>query len=296
MNGQGRMNGSRRGFWLALLLVMPLGAGAAQATRTHKDVIYATVNGIPLALDLYLPANERRPPLVIYLHGGAWTSGSKLQYPSFLVERGFAVASLDFRSTNDAPFPGNTLDIKAGIRFLRAKAAEYGYRAERIALVGASSGGHLAALVGVTNGHPELEGRLGDHADESSDVQAIVSYFGASNLTTILAQSTPAGLEVRVPALKRLLGGAPEEMAELARLASPVFHVDRGDPPLMLLHGDQDAQMPINQAHELEGAYRKTGLFVEFMVLHGVGHVGDPFFQGEPVERVVSFLHRTIGR
>jgi acetyl esterase/lipase len=269
-------------------------AHAADGVRDVKDLVYALPGGRPLALDLHLPAGNKAPPLVVYLHGGAWQNGNKSQYPAFLVDRGFAVASLDFRSTNDAPFPANLHDIKAGIRFLRAKAKDYGYRAERIAVMGASSGGHLAALAGVTNGSAEHEGREGDHVDQSSGVQAIVSYFGASNLTTILAQSTPGGLEIRVPALQKLFGGTAEQKVQLAKLASPVFHVDRRDPPLMLLHGDQDAQMPINQSHELDGAYKKLELDATFEVLHGVGHVGDPFFTGEPMTKAVKFLRRTL--
>jgi acetyl esterase/lipase len=280
---------------LAALASIAAGTATAQQARSFKDVVYATPNGKPLALDLYLPANVQRPPLVVYLHGGAWKDGDRAQYPAFLVARGFAVASLDFRSTNVAPFPANVHDIKAGIRFLRAKASEYGYRAERIALAGASSGAHLANEVGVTGGNAALEGTLGDYPAQSSRVQAIVSYFGASNLTTILAQSTPFGVSVREPALVLLLGALPDKVPDLARLASPVFHVDQGDPPLLLFHGDQDAQMPINQSHELQGAYGKLGLDVDFMVVHGVGHVGGPFFEGEPVERVVKFLQRTIG-
>jgi dipeptidyl aminopeptidase/acylaminoacyl peptidase len=88
----------------------------------------------------------------------------------------------------------------------------------------------------------------------------------------------------------------PEQAKELAQLASPVAHVDRGDPPLLLLHGDQDPQMPINQAHELEGAYKQLGLDVDFDVLHGAAHGGDRFFSPEPLERALAFLRRTIGR
>jgi acetyl esterase/lipase len=277
------------------LASLALTARAADGPRDIKDIIYAQAGSTALALDLHLPAGAKAPPLVVYLHGGAWQNGNKSQYPAFLAQRGFAVASLDFRSTNEAPFPANIHDIKAGIRFLRANAREYGYRTERIAIVGASSGGHLAALAGVTGGNAELEGTLGNHPEQSSKVQAIVSYFGASNLTTILSQSTPAGIEVRAPALQKLFGGSPEQKATLARLASPVFHVDAGDPPLLLLHGDQDAQMPINQMHELDGAYAAAGLEAETMVLHGVGHDGGPFFQGAPVDRVVSFLKRALG-
>jgi acetyl esterase/lipase len=269
---------------------------AAGAARDVPNLTYARVADRELQLDLHLPANVAHPPLVVYLHGGAWTSGSKDQYPAFLVQQGFAVASLDFRSTNDAPFPANVHDIKAGIRFLRARAADYGCRVDRIAVAGASSGGHLAALVGVTNGNGELEGSEGEYPGQSSAVQAIVSWFGASNLTTILAQSTPGGLEVRIPALRRLFGGSPEQKPELARLASPVFHVDGKDPPLLLLHGDQDAQMPINQMHELDGAYARAGLKARTLVLHGVGHDGGPFFQGAPADSVGAFLHEALGR
>jgi len=281
---------------LAVILFCCNGQGtAADAPRDFKDVVYATVGGTALALDVHLPQGVRKPPLVVFVHGGAWTTGNKGPYPAFLVDRGFAVASLDFRSSNDAQFPADVHDIKAGIRFLRAKASEYGYRADRIAVVGASSGGHLAALVGVTNGDKTLEGTEGDYLQESSSVQAIVSYFGASDLTTILAQSTPRGLEVREPALKRLLGDTPDKVPGLAKLASPIFHVDRDDPPIMLLHGDQDTQMPLNQVYELQWAYEQAGKHANVLILHGVDHEAGPFFKGDPVERVVAFLKRSIG-
>jgi len=287
-----------RGQVASACLSLALAGGAmaaAEPARHVTDLVYATVDGRSLGLDLHLPAGVRHPPLVVFVHGGAWTTGSKTQYPTFLLERGFAVASLDFRSSSEAPFPANVFDIKAGIRYLRAKAPGYGYRTDRIAIVGASSGGHLAALVGVTNGLPALEGAEGDYRDQSSGVQAIVSYFGASDLTTILAQSTPLGLGVRDPALKRLLGAAPDQVPELARLASPIFHVGRDSPPIMLLHGDQDRQMPLNQLYELQWAYEQAGRHAEVMILHGVDHDAGPFFRDAPVERVVRFLKRTIG-
>jgi acetyl esterase/lipase len=269
-------------------------ANAADAARHFTDVVYATVNGKTLGLDLHLPAGVAHPPLLIFVHGGAWMNGNKAQYPAFLMQRGFAVASLDFRSSNEAPFPADVFDIKAGIRFLRAKAATYGYRTDRIAIIGASSGGHLAQLVGVTNGLPSLEGTEGDYRDQSSSVQAIVSYFGASDLTTLLAQSTPVGLKVRDPALKQLLGAAPDQVPDLAKLASPIFHVDRRSPPILLMHGDQDTQMPLNQVYEMQWAYEQAGLHAEVLILHGVDHDAVPFFKDQPVERAVKFLKHAI--
>ena len=139
-----------------------------------------------------------------------------------------------------------------------------------------------------------MEGNIGDHLGQSSAVQAIIDYYGPTNFMTILDQSTPHGLSVRVPALDRLIGGRPEDVPELARLASSVNHVNPGDPPLLLFHGDQDPQVPINQSHELHGAYRRTGLPVTFFVVHGAAHGGPEFFEPEPLREAVSFLRRTL--
>ncbi|HUQ52854.1 MAG TPA: alpha/beta hydrolase [Gammaproteobacteria bacterium] len=273
-------------------------SGAAAAPTVQADIQYATTpTGEPLRLDLYTPQSGSGAPLVVWVHGGAWENGNKSAMPlAPVIERGFAVASLDFSPASKAPFPGQVHEIKAAIRFLRAQAKHYGYDASRIAIAGASSGAHLADVVGTSNGVRELEGTLGDHDSESSAVHAIVSYFAATNLTTILAQSTPFGLGVREPALKRLLGAAPKDAEQLARLASPVFQVDRSDPPLLLLHGDQDPQMPINQSHELEGAYEKLGLDAKLIVVHGAAHGGDAFYSPENVQRVVEFLSAQLDR
>lgn len=266
----------------------------AQKINAYKDLPYATVDGKALRLDLYMPQGVPSPPLVVWVHGGAWTSGDKDSVPPVFVQAGIATASVDFRQSTDAKFPAQVHDIKAAIRFLRASASQYGYRTDRIAISGSSSGGHLAALVGVTNGVAALEGKEGDHLDQSSAVQAILDYYGPTNFMTILAQSTPHGLSVRVPALARLIGGRPEAVPELARLASPVQHVGPGDPPLFMLHGDQDPQVPINQSHELQGAYQRAGLPVTFYVVHGAEHGGPEFFEPEPLKQAIAFLQKTL--
>jgi acetyl esterase/lipase len=274
---------------VAAALVSALPA-TAQPVKKTADIEYVRIGDKALQLDLYQPDGVANAPLLVWVHGGAWEAGSKSPMPATaLVEHGYAIASVDFRPASAAVFPGQVHDLKAAIRFLRATAATYGYDAERIGILGASSGAHLAVLVATTHGSAELEGTLGEHGDESSAVQAIVSYFGASNLTTILAQSTPFGVGIRTPALKRLLGALPEENVTLARLASPVFHVDANDPPLLLLHGDQDPQMPINQSHELPGAYEQLGLMAVFIVLHGAAQGGDAFFAPHTVESVAAF-------
>jgi acetyl esterase/lipase len=263
--------------------------------NVRRDIEYARVGEHALKLDLYLPPNPDHPALIVWVHGGAWRSGSKASMPlSSLVARGYAVASVEYRLTPVAPFPAQIHDLKAAVRYLRARADDLGIDGRRFAVAGGSAGGHLAALLGVTNGDLALEGTVGEHAGTSSDVQAIVSFYGMSNLTTILSQSTPHGLKVRVPALELLLGGQPEDKPELARLASPVFHVDARDPPLLLLHGDQDPQAPINQSHELQGAYEKVGCPVEFVVVHDAGHGGERFYDEPRTKIAAEFLGRYL--
>jgi acetyl esterase/lipase len=270
-------------------------AAVPEGVTLIDDVRFASVDGRDLLFDLYMPADVVAPPLLVWVHGGGWSRGTHNRVSTFaFVEAGYALASVEYRLSGVAPFPAQIHDIKGAIRFLRAQAGAYGYDTERIGILGVSAGAHLAILAATTNGDSELEGAIGGNLDQSSDVVAVVSYFGASNLTTILAQSTPFGLNVRVPALTGLYGGPPDERTDLARLASPVFHVDASDPPLLLLHGDQDPQMPINQSHEIHSAYKDLGLDVHFEVVHGAGHGGGAFFDAERTALVRAFLDRTL--
>jgi len=135
----------------------------------------------------------------------------------------------------------------------------------------------------LTNGEPFYEGQIGDHRDQTSSVQAILDLYGPTNLLTILDQSSIHGYKVRAPALALLLGGDVGAVPDLARQASPVHQVDHTDPPLLIIHGDQDLQVPINQSHELIGAYESHGLHATFKVVHGGGHGGmnSPVFLDE---------------
>jgi acetyl esterase/lipase len=280
---------------LAGLVLFSIASRAGESNRwtVIRDREYAQAGEQSLKLDLHIPRGKLRPPLIVWVHGGAWRSGSKNSMPlGNLVEDGYAVASVDYRLSPQAKFPAQIHDLKAAIRFLRGHSRQWSVPSKKIVIAGDSAGAHLAAVVGVSNGHPELEGDVGNDRAESSDVQGIISFYGAANLTTILKQSTPHGLNVRVPALDLLLGGQPDDLPALARLASPVFHVDGRDPPLLLLHGDQDPQMPINQSHELCGAYKKVNAPVQFEVVHGAAHGGAAFYDEERLTVVKKFLRR----
>jgi acetyl esterase/lipase len=268
---------------------------ALHAGEVRSDIPFARVGDVDLKLDLHLPDGAPKPPLIVYVHGGAWRAGSREDVPiAGLLERGFAIASVDYRLSTQARFPAQIHDIKAAIRFLRAKADELRLNTTRIAIIGSSAGGHLAALVGVTNGVRELEGDTGGHAEQSSAVQAIVSFFGASNLESILAQSTEHGLKVRVPALQLLLGGQPREKPTLARLASPVAHLDAKDPPLLLIHGDADPQMPPEQSQEFIRAAEAAKVPVQFVNVPGGKHGGPEFYDDARLGVVADFLRKHL--
>jgi len=278
-------------FTLLATSLAGLPSPAETAPGSIKDIVYARVDGHELKLDLHLPGDKKKPPLVVWVHGGAWRSGSKDNPPLlYLLNHGYAIASVDYRLSPVAKYPALIHDCKGAIRWLRAKAETHGYNASRIGIAGSSAGGHMVALIGVTNGSRSHEGTVGGNLQQSSNVQAIVDLYGPTNFLTILHQSTPHGLSVRVPALKLLLGERPEDAPELARLASPVFHVDKSDPPLLMLHGDQDPQVPINQSHELHAAYKKLQLDSHLEVIHGGVHGGHLFHDAVRRKLVTKFL------
>lgn len=277
---------------------------AQEVGPTKSGITYAEPDQRPLLLDLYIPEGQSDPaPLVIWVHGGAWRAGSRSRVPiTRLLKHGLAIASIDYRLSGDAPFPAQAHDINLAIDYLRLHAQELGLDPERFAIAGSSAGGHLAVLIGVSHGvdalsapkqHPPATNAARTNP-QSPPLKAIVSFFGASNLQTILQQSTPHGLGVRIPALQLLLRGQPDQNPELARLASPVSHIDHNDPPLLLLHGDQDPQMPINQSHELEGAYNEVDGKVYFDVVHGGAHGGNRFFTEAQLDRVAKFIHASF--
>ena len=255
-----------------------------------KNIVYAEDGSKKLQLDIYKPTQQKEPYLIVWVHGGAWHSGSKENPPLGLLPYGYALASVDFHASTEKPFPANVHDIKAAIRFLRANAKKYGYKSDKIIIWGASSGGHLAALVSTTNGNKTLEGNLGNYPEISSSVQACLDFYGPTNFLTILNQSTPHGLNVRLPALSILLGKPLEQANEMAKLASPFYQMDATDPAIFIVHGEQDNQVPINQSIELLSAYKNLNLKAQIEFVPNAGHTDSIYYKKEMMEKVDKFL------
>jgi len=248
----------------------------AVPTTAHsvlRDLEYASVDGISLRLDLYLP--DPRPadpvPLVLWVHGGAWRAGSKDRtYAPEILGESYAVASVDYRLSQEAPFPAQIHDVKAAVRFLRAHADRFGLDPNRFGAWGSSAGGHLVALLGVSCGADDLEGTLGDHPDQSSCVQAVCDFFGPTDLPALLEQR---GADTRRPMPEdQLLGGPVEGLPDLAALASPITQVDASDPPFLILHGSDDPTVPVEQSIAFDQALRAAGVDTTLIVIDDAGH------------------------
>jgi acetyl esterase/lipase len=275
---------------LTILSLCNIKTQAQSDPEIIKNIVYAEDGSKKLQLDIYKPKEQKEPNLIVWVHGGAWHSGSKENPPLGLLPYGFALASIDFHASTEKPFPANVHDIKAAIRFLRANAKKYGYKADKIIIWGASSGGHLAALIATTNNNAILEGNLGNYPEISSSVQACLDFYGPTNFLTILNQSTPHGLNVRLPALAILLGKPLEQSTEMAKLASPFYQVDATDPPIFIVHGEQDNQVPINQSIELLSAYKNLNLKAQIEFVPNAGHTDPIYYKKEMMEKVNRFL------
>ena len=242
--------------------------------RVLRDMVYADVDGHTLLLDLYLPdpVPQTMVPLVVWVHGGGWRNGSKDDtYAPPTLGEAYAVASINYRLSGVAVFPAQIHDVKAAVRWLRAHAEQYGFDPERFGAWGASAGGHLVALLGVSCGHPDLEGTVGEHLDQSSCVQAVCDFFGPTDFFTLVEQRG-LGENRRIMAEDLLLGGRVEALPELASLASPSSHVHAQAPPFLILHGSEDPVVPVGQSIGFASALQGAGGRVELVIVDGAGH------------------------
>jgi acetyl esterase/lipase len=241
-------------------------------TKVLPDIEYARVGRTSLKLDLYLPPKGDRPvPVIVWIHGGAWQAGDKkpCQFAR-ATSLGYAVASINYRLTDEAVFPAQIHDCKAAIRWIRANAKKYGFDPDHIGVAGGSAGGHLVALLGTTGDMKELEGDVGGNLRYSSKVQAVADFCGPTAFTGEI--TLPQEHKREHPALVKLFGGPLREHADLARLASPAAHASKDDPPFLIVHGDQDNTVPVNQAHFFDEKLTAAGVEHKLFIVKGGGH------------------------
>ncbi|MGC9542172.1 alpha/beta hydrolase fold domain-containing protein [Streptomyces sp. UG1] len=272
-----------------------------EGVRSYLDVPYAVSPGFrPLVLDLHLPDDGRSVarPVVVYAHGGGFFTGTKAMGPwRFLLDAGYAVASVAYRLSGECRFPGPVHDVAAAVRWVRANAGTYGLDADRVVGFGSSAGGYLVGAVGLGADDAWLVGRLGPHAETSCALAAVIDHCAPNDYLRLDDDAPDDVIEVsNAPgsSAARFLGFAPldrpgeTDRARLPRYARP------DSPPFLIAHGDADRRVGIAQSRRLHRALREQGAQADLVVLPGAGHV-DPAFDAAPLhEATLDFLSRAL--
>lgn len=275
---------------------MPVIAAAAAVRPSDSLVAHRNISYVDAPtsskqyLDLYLPKSSQGKlrPLVVWIHGGGWEIGDKKWGPfQALIDAGFGIASINYRLSDEAAFPAQIHDCKAAIRWLRANAARYGIDSNRIGVWGSSAGGHLASLLGTSAHNRDLEGDLGNPT-QSSAVQAVCDWFGPSYFTN----ETDTQVTDH-PLVRKLLAASGDELVKKAVQASPVRQIKGATPPFLIMHGQIDALVPIEQSETLYKALLANGGKATLVKVPGAGH---SFLMGglAEQEKVVEFFRTNL--
>ena len=262
-------------------LIRPLPPGVRQIA----DCQYVENGHARHRLDLYLPEQIAGPlPVILWVHGGGWITGDKAGGPAIqFATKGFAVASINYRYSQHAIFPAQLHDCKAAVRWLRAHAATYGFDASHIGAWGASAGGHLVAMLGLTAGNESLEGNLGNN-DQSSAVQAVVDWFGPTDFLTLGPRETRT----------QFLGGDALEHPEKANAASPIRFISPQAPPFYVAHGDEDPLVGYTQSTTFVEALERAGVETTFVTIAGGRHGGAKFSRPDEIARLEAFFNKHL--
>lgn len=246
----------------------------------------------PLRLSMYVPKHREgheRMPVLLWLCGGAFQVMDKdVWMPELLdiARRGYIVASAEYRTCDNAPFPAAVVDVKAAIRFLKAHAAQYCIDPDRFYVAGESAGGTIACQVGLLH-DPAYE--VGNDLQESSCVNGVIDFYGPE----VQEVYDPAAEMPRFYAAAiEEYGGYPEDTGDLRRAASPVLHVTADAPPFLIFHGVNDEKVDIASSERLYAALQEAGVPSDFYRIVGASHGADEFYQKRIMDLVVAFMEQ----
>lgn len=259
-----------------------------------------------LKMTLFVPRTKEKKPAVLYFPGGGFTSADHekfLEIRYALACAGYVVAACEYRAVPNK-FPALLEDAKAAVRWMRAHASEFGVDADRIGLLGDSAGGYVVQMAGATNGEKNWD--VGDFKEVSSDVQAVVSIYGISDLTTIgegignenvhASAAVTEALLLNGPAFKDFAGASVNADPQKAKAASPIGHVDGTEPPFLLMHGSGDKVVSPLQSKKMFEALQNKKVEAEYVLVRGAEHGDLPWYQPGVISRVVNFFDRHLKR
>ncbi|MEQ8784985.1 MAG: alpha/beta hydrolase [Pirellulaceae bacterium] len=259
---------------------------------------YARHGERTLEMDIYRPKKTREAlPALVCIHGGGWANGNRASHAKVaqaLAARGYVAATISYRLSGEAPFPAAIHDCKAAVRFLRANAKEHGIDTDNIGAIGLSAGGHLTALLATSAGVEELEGK-GGNADFSSAIQAAVPMGAQTDLLSDRTREISAR-EDRGRIWRQFLGGALHEKPEVYRLASPLHHLDKSDPPCWFITGGTDD--PSTHADVFRARMKELGVPSDLTVINDAPHafLGKQVWFDEMLETADRFFTMTLKR
>ncbi len=253
--------------------------------EVRNDIVYGKGGDQDLLLDLATPKGLTHPtPAIVWIHGGAWRGGHKGEFEKLIADsarRGYVAVSINYRLVPQHIFPAQVEDSKCAVRWLRANAEKLHVDPNRIGVVGASAGAHLAMMLGAMDSADGLEGS-GGSPEMSSRVQAVVSYAGPTNLES---QFPDASKKL----VADFVGGPPPASAATAHAASPITYVRAKDPPMLLIQGTKDPLVPHDQAVQMVEALTKAGVPGRVELLIGEGH-GWPTEHARVMHATYEFL------
>lgn len=250
-----------------------LHTGSARAAdppeiELKQDIQYGTGGDEKLHLDIAWSKDAKEPlPCLVFIHGGGWAAGRRTMHTPQIqdaAKAGYVAATVTYRLAPKQLFPAQIEDVKCAVRFLRAKAGDYHLDKDRIGAIGFSAGAHLSMMLGVMDKEDGLEGN-GGWAEQSSKVQAVVSYFGPTDLTR---EYPPASRDI----VKKFIGGTLADKADAYKRASPITYVNAGDAPMLLFQGTRDELVPHDQAVVMADALTQAGVPGRIELMLGARH------------------------
>ena len=261
------------------------------ASHILQDVVYCTMDGVPLYADIYFPKNRSAiTPLLIYIHGGGWRSGSRnggagmMDIPA-LLDAGFTIASIDYRLAPDYKMPAMIEDVKCAVRSFRAHAADYKIDPNRIGAWGSSAGGHLVSILGTSDESAGFD--VGEYLNYSSRVQAVVDMFGPVDFLTFPFNQHSSLVASTV-------FGTADLSDPIFAAASPVTYISTDDPPFLILQGDLDRTVPLSQSQEFYDKLTDSGVDAQLVIVNGGDHglkaPGESPSRAELTQKIVEFF------